>query len=218
MWGPIVIQWLHVLLGMFWFGSTLYLDVLVIPAVMTLPLEQQRTVSKPLTTFSERVIIPAGLLVMLLGLVSGIVFGPVRSLDFLFGTAYGLTFLIAGLAALATFAWGQLILTPAARRLDTFPLAEVMKPGRTVAVAFAAQVQARWQETEGVLHQVLSAQRGEQFGRDYGVWLNEGRQLSRSVFVLDRADRIAYAEYVADQLREPDYAAALQAVQQAVLA
>jgi thiol peroxidase len=80
------------------------------------------------------------------------------------------------------------------------------------------QVQARWQETEGVLHQVLSAQRGEQFGRDYGVWLNEGRQLAQAVFVLDRADRIAYAEYVADPLREPDYAAALQAVLQAALA
>jgi thioredoxin-dependent peroxiredoxin len=80
------------------------------------------------------------------------------------------------------------------------------------------QEQARWQETEGVLHQVLSAQRGEQFGRDYGVWLNEGRQLAQAVFVLDRADRIAYAEYVADPLREPDYAAALQAVLQAALA
>ena len=73
------------------------------------------------------------------------------------------------------------------------------------------QVQARWQETEGMLHQMLSAHCSEQFGRDYGVWLNEGRQLAQAVFVLDRADRIAYAEYVVDPLREPDYAAALQA-------
>jgi thiol peroxidase len=80
------------------------------------------------------------------------------------------------------------------------------------------QVQARWQDSEGVLHQVLSAHRSDQFGRDYGVWLKEGRRLARAVFVLDRADRIAYAEYLTDQLREPDYAAALQAVQQAALA
>ena len=52
MWGLIVIQWLHVFSGVFWFGSTLYLDFVVIPAVMTLPLEQQRTVSKPLFKFS----------------------------------------------------------------------------------------------------------------------------------------------------------------------
>jgi thiol peroxidase len=76
-------------------------------------------------------------------------------------------------------------------------------------------MQARWQDSTDVLHQVLSSQRSEQFGQDYGVWLKEWRQLARAVFVLDRNDRIVYAEYVADQLREPDYAAALQAVQQA---
>src|SRR5713101_8519699 len=79
------------------------------------------------------------------------------------------------------------------------------------------QMQARWQDSAGVLHQVLSAQRSEQFGQDYGVWLKEWRLLQRSVFVLDRNDRIVYAEYVADQLSEPDYAAALQAVQQAAM-
>lgn len=141
MWGLIVIQWLHVFLGILWFGSTLYLDFVVIPAVMTLPLEQQRTVSKPLTQFSERVMIPTGILVILLGLLRGIVFGPVQSLDFLFGTAYGITFLIAGLSALATFAWSQLVLTRAAKRLDTFPLAEVMLTDGKVALAFASQVQ-----------------------------------------------------------------------------
>jgi thiol peroxidase len=73
------------------------------------------------------------------------------------------------------------------------------------------QMQARWQDTAGVLHQALSAQRSEQFGQDYGVWLKQWRQLARAVFVLDRHDHIVYAEYVADQLREPDYGAAIQA-------
>jgi thiol peroxidase len=31
------------------------------------------------------------------------------------------------------------------------------------------QMQARWQDSAGVLHQALSAHRGEQFGHDYGV-------------------------------------------------
>jgi len=78
------------------------------------------------------------------------------------------------------------------------------------------QMQAKFQETTGVLHQALSAHRSEQFGQDYGVWLKEWRLLQRAVFVIDRTDHIVYAEYVADQLREPDYAAALQAVRQAV--
>ena len=75
------------------------------------------------------------------------------------------------------------------------------------------QLQAHWQDSVGVLHQILSAHRSEQFGQDYGVWLKEWRQLAQAVFVLDRNNCIAYAEYVADQLRDPDYAAALQAVQ-----
>jgi thiol peroxidase len=79
------------------------------------------------------------------------------------------------------------------------------------------QMQTDWQDRVGVLHQLLSAQHVEQFGRDYGVWLKEWRLLQRAVFVIDRNDCIIYAEYVADQLREPDYAAALQAVRQAAM-
>jgi len=79
------------------------------------------------------------------------------------------------------------------------------------------QVQARWQDAAGMLHQVLSAHHSEQFGHDYGVWIKEWRQLAQAVFVLDRNDHIVYAEYLADQLGEPDYAAALLAVRQAVL-
>jgi thiol peroxidase len=55
----------------------------------------------------------------------------------------------------------------------------------------------------------------EQFDLDYGVWLKEWCLLQRAAFVIDRNDRIIYAEYIADQLRDPDYAMAIQAVQQA---
>ena len=64
------------------------------------------------------------------------------------------------------------------------------------------------------MHQTLSAQRSE-YGLDYGVLLKEWHQLQQSVFVIDRQERIVYVEYVADQLREPDYAAAMEAVRQA---
>jgi thiol peroxidase len=77
------------------------------------------------------------------------------------------------------------------------------------------QMQARWQDRTGVLHQALSAHHSVQFGQDYGVWLREWQLLQRSVVVIDRTDRIVYVEYVIDQMREPDYTAALQAVQQA---
>ncbi len=45
--------------------------------------------------------------------------------------------------------------------------------------------------------------------------IKEWRLLQRAVFVIDRHDQVIYAEYVADQMREPDYPAALEATHQA---
>ena len=78
--------------------------------------------------------------------------------------------------------------------------------------------QARWHTAERVTHQALSSHRSEQFGRDYGVLIKEWRLLQRAVFVVDRNGRIVHAEYVADQMREPDYEVALQAALQAAAA
>lgn len=71
--------------------------------------------------------------------------------------------------------------------------------------------QARWANEQGVRHQALSAHKSERFGQDYGVLVKEWRLLQRAVFVIDRRGRIAHAEYVADQMAEPDYEAALAA-------
>jgi len=71
-------------------------------------------------------------------------------------------------------------------------------------------VQAHWQSSQGILHQTLSAHRSEQFGQDYGVWLKEWCLLQRAVFVIDCENRIVYSEYVADQMREPNYALAME--------
>ncbi len=76
--------------------------------------------------------------------------------------------------------------------------------------------QARWQLAEGVTHQALSAHRSDKFGEAYGVLIKEWRLLQRAVFVIDRHDRIIYAEYVADQMREPDYTSAIEAVHKAL--
>ena len=70
---------------------------------------------------------------------------------------------------------------------------------------------ARWQQGAGVGHQMLSAHKDERFGRDYGVLLKEWRLLQRSVFVIDGSGRVVHAEYVADQMLQPDYQAAIDA-------
>ena len=69
--------------------------------------------------------------------------------------------------------------------------------------------QARWRAAEAVDHETLSGHRSEAFGRDYGVLLREWRLLQRAVFVIDGGNRIVHAEYVADQMAEPDYEAAV---------
>jgi thiol peroxidase len=74
---------------------------------------------------------------------------------------------------------------------------------------------ARWATAEGVGHALLSAHKDERFGQDYGVLLKEWRLLQRAVFVIDRDDRITHVEYVADQMAEPDYEAAVAAARQA---
>ena len=74
---------------------------------------------------------------------------------------------------------------------------------------------ARWNAAEGVSHQGLSSHRNDAFGRDYGVLLKEWRLLQRAVIVIGRDDKVAYAEYVNDQMLEPDYDAAVAAARAA---
>jgi thioredoxin-dependent peroxiredoxin len=75
--------------------------------------------------------------------------------------------------------------------------------------------QARWCGAAGVGHQALSAHKDEDFGRSYGALIKEWRLLQRAVFVVERSGRISHVEYVADQMAEPNYAAAMDAARAA---
>lgn len=93
------------------------------------------------------------------------------------------------------------------RRVDTlFPGATVLTVSMDLPFALA-----RWTADAGVTHPALSSHRSEDFGRDYGVLIKEWRALQRSVFVIDPAGRLVHAEYVADQMEQPDYDAAVAA-------
>jgi thiol peroxidase len=54
------------------------------------------------------------------------------------------------------------------------------------------------------------------FGEAYGVLISELGLLTRAVFVVNRENKVTHAEYVAEVTSEPDYAAALKAVEAAV--
>lgn len=89
---------------------------------------------------------------------------------------------------------------------DLFPGAKVVTVSMDLPFALA-----RWTAAAGVSHPAVSSHRSEDFGRDYGVLIKEWRALQRSLFVIDAAGRLAYAQYVTDQGQEPDYDAAVAA-------
>ncbi len=53
------------------------------------------------------------------------------------------------------------------------------------------------------------------FGPAYGVLIKELGLLARAVFVIDRRDKLVHVQYVPEVTQEPDYEAALAAVQSA---
>jgi len=89
---------------------------------------------------------------------------------------------------------------------DLFPGAKVLTVSMDLPFALA-----RWTAAAGVAHPAVSSHRSEDFGRDYGVLIKEWRELQRSVFVIDPDGRLVHAQYVPDQMNEPDYDAAVAA-------
>lgn len=63
----------------------------------------------------------------------------------------------------------------------------------------------------------LSDHKDADFGQKYGVLLKEPRILRRAIFVVDRAGRIVYADYMKALGDQPDYPAVLQAAQKALV-
>ena len=93
------------------------------------------------------------------------------------------------------------------RRVDSlFPGAQVLTVSMDLPFALA-----RWTAEAGVTHAAVSSHRSEDFGRDYGVLIKEWRALQRGVFVIDGGGRLVHAEYVTDQMEQPDYDAAVAA-------
>lgn len=119
-WVQVAIQWLHVLLGMSWFGSVLYADFILIPVLSGMPLGVQRSFTASLAPRLTRIIPAVAMAAIGLGFLRGTVWGPIRSVDML-SSQYGITWLIGLAAAVATFTWGKRFIEPALERLNEVP-------------------------------------------------------------------------------------------------
>jgi len=75
--------------------------------------------------------------------------------------------------------------------------------------------QKRWCGAAGIKNlQTLSDYRQASFGKAYGVLIKDLRLLARAVFVVDNKGIVRYVQIVPEIATEPDYDAALKAVQE----
>jgi hypothetical protein len=116
------VQWLHVLLGILWFGNSLVLAALVIPALNHLPIVHQREFGRHLGQRATLLFNVVGPLVIGLGFVRGTFLGELKSIGDVFGSPYGITWLVGLTAATATFLWGKYAIEPAIHRMNSAPL------------------------------------------------------------------------------------------------
>ena len=87
------------------------------------------------------------------------------------------------------------------RELDNLP--DVVGYTISVDTPFA---QKRWCSNEGVEKMtMLSDYKGNHFGRDWGLYLNDLGLLARAVFIVDKNGKIAYSQLVPEIAQEPDY-------------
>jgi uncharacterized membrane protein len=113
LWLLVVLQWLHVFLGIFWFGAVLYSDFVLVPVIQGLKPATQLEVAGPIGRRTVQVIIPVALGVIVLGVLRGVAGGVLGSL----GSAYGLTWLVSLVVGCATLAWGVWVVTPAINKI-----------------------------------------------------------------------------------------------------
>jgi uncharacterized membrane protein len=137
-WIQVIIQWLHVLAGITWFGAVIYGDFILIPALMTLALDVQRAAGGAIGLRASKIIPGVAMAVIALGFLRGTVWGRIHGLDTL-TTTYGYLWLTGLVLAVGTFAFGKLVLEPAIARLNAIdPAGATGADGRPSAQLLAA--------------------------------------------------------------------------------
>jgi uncharacterized membrane protein len=102
----LLVQWLHILSGVIWFGGYVLIDFALWPALLRRPESEAQATFAVIAKYIGPLMAASGSLVVLLGIVRGTALGPIKSLAVLFGTAYGVTWLTALTIALFLSVWG----------------------------------------------------------------------------------------------------------------
>src|SRR5688500_16067383 len=119
-WAVFIVQWLHVGLGVLWFGTVLYNAFILVSAVSAMPLTAQRQVRRAIGAQACKVSRPVAIAVIVLGIIRGTLLGPIDSIEDL-GTAYGITWLVALCFAIGAYFWAERVIGPAIERMNAIP-------------------------------------------------------------------------------------------------
>jgi uncharacterized membrane protein len=103
----VAVEWLHILAGIAWVGAHLTFDFAIAPGLLRRPAVEAKATNEAISRAAQPLFM-SGMLVVLLGIVRGTLLGPITSFDFLFGTAYGITWLVALGLTLAVMTWSGL--------------------------------------------------------------------------------------------------------------
>ncbi len=136
-WITFAVQWLHVLLGITWFGYSLALAIFFIPAISRLSIPTQRQIGAALAERATPIIDVLAPSILVLGIIRGTLLGPIDSVEDAFTTAYGLTWLLAMVVIVAVFLWGRFVIVGAVDRLAAAPLTPDGGPTPELEVALA---------------------------------------------------------------------------------
>lgn len=112
-----VLQYLHILCAIFWFGSVLYADFVLAPAFKEAGREHSLAVGGAAMRIGDRIILPVAGLTILLGFLRGAAEGTVTH----FGTLYSWTWLVALFLGIGLMLWGTRVTAPAGKRVMETP-------------------------------------------------------------------------------------------------
>src|ERR1700733_3138881 len=135
--GTAIVEGLHMLFAIFWFGGTMWANFVLAPATARTSPAAAGEMGAQIGIQAARVIPPVAGLAILLGFLRGAVWGPVTSLNALFNTGFGRWWLIALVVAIATFIWGQRLTGPSAESIGkaTTDAERVARVRRTIRLA-----------------------------------------------------------------------------------
>jgi uncharacterized membrane protein len=130
-WLTAILQWVHIAFAMAWFGGSLAVNFLVVPAAARLASDDQASWWTAFSQESTRFFATVAGVTILFGIGRGIAGGVLSSL----ATPYGLTWIAALILSIGVAVWGARLTNPATRRIG-----EVAAIERSAAAAAASRL------------------------------------------------------------------------------